>query len=146
MAKINLVKQLEAYAQGKYLDSSGAESWCFNFYDWFCKESTLKKKSDTLYKLVKKIVPLLPVDQTKVYVFFKNNCPCFGKLYDDFRVCDVETGDVIFNFVPKSGHNINADAPTELWSKLNGFQEPLLKAKNPTELIKMLIAKPIKME
>jgi hypothetical protein len=37
MAKISLRQQLEAFDKGIYLDSDGGESWCFNFYDWFCR-------------------------------------------------------------------------------------------------------------
>ena len=35
-----------------------------------------------------------------LYVFFKNNCPGCGPLYDDLRICDIESGDVLFNVCP----------------------------------------------
>jgi hypothetical protein len=43
--KITLKQQLEAFDKGIILDSDGGESDCYNFYDWFCKDTSLKNKS-----------------------------------------------------------------------------------------------------
>jgi len=100
--KTTLKKQLEAFEKGIYLDSYGNEdSGCYNFYDWFCKDYALKAKADKLFKQVKRWVKFRNTDTEKVYVFFKNNCPMSGPLYDDFRICDIETGDVIWTVTPK---------------------------------------------
>ncbi len=74
------------------------------WYDWFCKDSSLQRKGEALLKKLKAIANSNKFDNSKCYVFFKNNCPCVGSLYDDFRICDIETGDVLFCVTPKSGH------------------------------------------
>jgi hypothetical protein len=133
MKKTSLRQQLEAFDKGIYLDNSGAESWCFNFYDWFCKDESLKRKADTLFKQVKKFVGANPsIDIDKHYVFFKNNCPANGPLYDDFRICDIQEGDVQYNVTAKSGHSGQA----EVYCRSNGFKEPVRTGKTFTDLIR----------
>jgi hypothetical protein len=129
--KTTLKQQLEAFDQGKFLDSKGSESWCYNFYDWFCKEKALKAKSEKLFKMVKRWVKKRNTDTDKVYVFFKNNCPMNGPLYDDFRICDLETGDVIWNVTPKSGHSGLA----EVWGRENDFKSPIVTGKTMNEIL-----------
>jgi len=78
------------------------------WYDWFCRETSLKNKSKTLLSRLSSVVKAnanKKFDPDKCYVFFKNNCPCCGSLYDDFRICDKETGDVIFTISPKLGYD-----------------------------------------
>ena len=128
--KTTLKKQLEAFDQGKFLNSDGQESECYNFYDWFCNDKLLKVKSERLFKIVKRWVKNRNTDTDKVYVFFKNNCPMNGPLYDDFRICDNETGDVIWCVTPKSGHSKMA----EVWGKVNNFQEPIIIGKNMNDI------------
>jgi len=132
MNRINLKQQLEAFNQGIILDSEGGENECYNFYDWFCKDKALKGKATKLYKQVKRWVKFRNTDTEKVYVFFKNNCPVNGPLYDDFRICDLETGDVIWNVTAKNGHSGQA----EVWGRLNNFQEAIAVGKNLNEIYK----------
>ena len=132
--KTTLKQQLEAFNQGKFIDSNGNESWCYNFYDWFCKDTSLKNKSEKLFKTVKRWVEKRNTDTDKVYVFFKNNCPMNGPSYDDFRICDVETGDVIYTVIPKSGHSGLA----EVWGRQNEFQGALITGKNMNEIFKRI--------
>lgn len=96
---------------------------CHGFFDWWCKDSSLENKSKSLCSKVRVIAKhTLKFDPTKVYVFFKNNCPCCGPLYDDFRICDLESGRVLFTIVPKSGHTGRA----EVWGEDNSFKVPLV--------------------
>lgn len=125
-----LKQQLEAFEQGKFLDSEGQESWCYNFYDWFCTDKALKAKSEKLFKMVKRWVKKRNTDTDKVYVFFKNNCPMNGPLYDDFRICDIETGDVIWTVIPKSSHSGLA----EVWGRQNDFESPIVTGKNMNKI------------
>ena len=128
--KTTLKQQLEAFKEGKFIDSEGNETECYNFYDWFCNDKALKAKSERLFKMVRRWVGKRNTDINKVYVFFKNNCPMNGPLYDDFRICDVETGDVIWTIVPKCGHSGKA----EVWGKQNGFKEAIAVGKSMNEI------------
>jgi hypothetical protein len=131
--KTTLKNQLEAFDRGVFLDSDGKESWCYNFYDWFCKDKSLERKSVALFKKVKKFMSNYPeLDQEKLYVFFKNNCPMVGSLYDDFRICDIETGNVVFTVVPKCSHSGKA----EIWGKANDWKGAIKVADNFTGLFK----------
>ena len=67
------------------------------WYDWFCRDTSLMNKTKMMGNIIKQIKDGGKVDLDKTYVFFKNNCPCGGNLYDDFRICDIETGNVFIN-------------------------------------------------
>jgi len=134
--KTTLKKQLEAFEKGMYLDSYGNDSRCYNFYDWFCKDTSLKAKADKLFKQVERWVKFSGVDTEKVYVFFKNNCPVSGPLYDDFRICDIETGNVIWTITPKCGHSGKA----EVWGLKNGFKGPIAVGQNMNEIYQIYVA------
>lgn len=65
------------------------------WYDWFCNDNEL---FDRLYKLVdtlRKVATSPKIDTTKTYVFFKNNCPITGPLYDSFSICNLKDGEVL---------------------------------------------------
>jgi hypothetical protein len=114
MKKVNLAEQLNAFASGRIIDSDGDQNDCFNFYDWFCKDSSLERKAKALFPKVIKFVAAHPeIAPSRTYVFFKNNCPMNGPLYDDFRICDVESGNVIYTVIPKCGHSGKA----EIWGR-----------------------------
>lgn len=66
------------------------------WWDWFCKDSSLKNKTYKMGNIIKKISGKGKVNLDKNYVWFKNNCPLNGPLYDDFRFADMETGEVQF--------------------------------------------------
>lgn len=118
-----LRKQFEAYDKSPrvWLDSDGDESWCFNFYDWFCKDSALENRAKKLMPAAKRFAYKMNIDLDTHYVFFKNNCPFSGPLRDDFRICDKETGDVVWTVTPDYG------SKTEIWGSENNFNEPIFE-------------------
>jgi hypothetical protein len=130
--KTTLRQQLEAFENGVFLDSNGSkDSGCFVFYDWFCRDSSLKNKSIELFKQVKLFVKMKDVDLDSTYVFFKNNCPVGGSLYDDFRIVDIKEGTVQFTVTAKSGHTGQA----EIYSRENGYACPIKTGKTFTDLL-----------
>ncbi len=130
--KTTLRQQLEAFENGVFLDSNGSkDSGCFVFYDWFCRDSSLKNKSIKLFKQVKLFVKMKDIDLDNTYVFFKNNCPVGGPLYDDFRIVDIKESTVQFTVTAKSGHTGQA----EIYSRENGYACPIKTGKTFTDLL-----------
>lgn len=131
---INLKKQIAAWKNDRtVMDQEGrknAESF-WGFFDWFCKDSSLRIRAERLMPKVIRFVKAHPeLDLEKTYVFFKNNCPLHGPTYDDFRICDLESGDVIFTVTPLCSHSGKA----EVWGKKNKFKEALQVADTFREL------------
>ena len=92
------------------------------FYDWFCSDSSLPRRSKALMNKVKQIAFSLKFDGDKAYVFFKNNAPVSGGTYDDFRICDLETGDVLFTITFNCPYE---DHPVNVYSPQNDFEAPV---------------------
>ena len=95
------------------------------WYDWFCREHYLYAKGEKLIKKLMDIVDSEKFDNESCYVFFKNNCPCNGSLYDDFRICDVKTGEVIYTIIPSDGFK-ETKGKAIVWGRENDFEEPLV--------------------
>ena len=138
--KTTLRQQLAAFENGSILDSEGSvDSNCFNFYDWFCSDKALENKSMKLFKQVKTFIKHHPeINLDTHYVFFKNNCPMLGPLYDDFRIVDIESDNVLYTVTPsrvlKNGKNQIRMA--EIWGRSNNFKQPLKEANTFTQLFK----------
>ena len=104
------------------------------WYDWFCKNSALRNKTKTLGKKVIRLSKSKKIDIDNMYVFFKNCCPCIGSLYDQFSFCDIETSDVIYCIVPRSGHK-HRQFRCEIWGKENDFDEPILQSNSWKDIV-----------
>jgi hypothetical protein len=83
---------------------------------------------------VRKFIAKMNIDIDKTYVFFKNNCPGYGSLYDDFRICDIESGDVIYTVAPSLGYP-KRKGEAEIWGRENNFDKPLKTAPSWSQLL-----------
>lgn len=128
--KLNIIEQVAKFDAGKYDNPDRSVQCDAGWYDWFCKEESLRNKTRKLYRMLKGIMNCGKFDPKTSYVFFKNNCPMVGPLYDDFRICSLETGNIIYTIVPKCGHSGLA----EVWGPQNQFQKPIVAFKTWTEL------------
>lgn len=91
-SKLNFKAQLAAFRANapEYVNDS------YFFFDWFCSEKALKIKSKLLMTKAEKVMSKLGLDPETHRVFFKNNCPAQGKLYDSFSICtNDEASDVV---------------------------------------------------
>lgn len=62
--------------------------------DWFCKNTSLYKKTAKMGNIIKYIKDNGKVKLLEWYVCFKNSCPLNGPLYDDFRFGRLDKGDI----------------------------------------------------
>lgn len=122
MSNMNINTFVGKFLDGQFEDNAIDAGW----YDWFCKNESLRNKTCALGKKVIQLLPSKKIDGENMYVFFKNNCPMVGSLYDDFRICDMETGDVIYTIIPRSGMKIE-DGAALVYGRENDFDEPLVK-------------------
>lgn len=126
MSEKSVRQFIREYEQGMY-DSDNVQVMIeAGWFDWFCGDRKLKKKLDKLFPKVTQIAHSQKINMDTMYVFFKNNCPMHGSLYDDFRFCDMRTGEVVYTVVPASGHTV-CKGQAELWGRENNFKEALVK-------------------
>ena len=123
---ISIREFISDYESGKYDDSSKETMIDAGWYDWFCDDDELKSRLEAMFPKVKQIAQSTKIDMDNMFVFFKNNSPILCSLYDDFRFCEINSGDVVYTFIPVSGQERNR-GEAELWGRENYFDEALAK-------------------
>lgn len=130
--KVTFQEQITAWKDNRNYIGNLAGS--FYFFDWFCRGNALGDRARKIMPKAIKFAKRKKVDLHKTYVMFKNNCPMSGSLYDDFRICDLETEDVLWSVIPASGH-LGTFGQAEVWGTENNFSNEIAKASSWTELI-----------
>ena len=123
----NIATWIEKFNAGEFngrdVDTQINAGW----YDWFCRSTSLVGKTARLAPKVKRIANSPRVNVKTMYVWFKNNCPLYGTLYDDFRFADIETGNVKYTITPERNIIVNGKnrKVAEVWGRENDFSKPL---------------------
>ena len=94
MDRLRLFRWIDEFMEGNFDADDVKTQIKAGWYDWFCKDSSLANKTKKMGNIIKQVKRGGKVDVENWYVWFKNNCPLNGPLYDDFRFADLETGDV----------------------------------------------------
>lgn len=105
------------------------------WYDWFCKDSSLRNKTYRMGKIITQLREGGKIDFSNWYVWFKNNCPLNGPLYDDFRFARLDNGEVQFTIQLDCCFNTKRYT---VYGRKNDFNEPLFETDKSKELIKWL--------
>lgn len=128
METITLVEFAERFSAGEFDSTDRDTQIDAGWYDWFCRDGALAAKTKYLGKKVLSILDSKKFDKNKTYVFFKNNCPCIGPLYDQFSICDIESGNVLFccQYLKKGSHGCDK-AHWEICGRENDFKDVLIE-------------------
>ena len=105
------------------------------WFDWFCKDTSLANKTKKMGNIIKQIKPGGKVDLETSYVWFKNNCPLNGPLYDDFRIADIETNNALILVQIDCFRN---ESKYTVYERLDGFERPVFQSNSSKELVKWL--------
>ena len=105
------------------------------WYDWFCKDTSLKNKTKKMGNIVKCVKDGGRINLDTSYVWFKNNYPCVGRLYDDFRFSNLETGNVLYTICIDDDRS---DFKFEVWGHDNDFNGMLIGFNTKKELVNWL--------
>jgi len=131
--ELSLRTWIENFNQGDF-DSKDLETQIkAGWYDWFCKDESLANKTKRMGNIIKQFKDGGKLNLDNMYVWFKNNCPLAGPLYDDFRIADIESGDTLFTIQINCFREENRYT---VYGKRNDFDTPLFG----TESIKVLVA------
>jgi len=94
------------------------------WYDWFCEDWTLQRRGVKLFAKAAQLVTSPKFKAERCYIFFKNNCPMVGPLYDDFRVCDLDADGAVLYTI--SFGDKRQEGFVQVWGVDNDFNGPLV--------------------
>lgn len=108
------------------------------WFDWFCQDRSLARKTQDLGKFVKQLKDSEKIDMVRDYVFFVNRCPLCYPLYDSVKICRRKDGMVKY-CIDFNDQSIKEryNATVAIYGRENGFVVPLFTG-NRREAVKWL--------
>lgn len=128
------IRQWQAmYRLGAFSGKDTAIQCEAGWYDWFCRNESLAGRLKQIAPAVMGITDPFILDN--YYIWFKNNCPVGGPLYDDVRFVPLseEQKGKYFLVIKDSPHE---KAKWTLYTERYGFQEPEFQCGNVREMIR----------
>lgn len=128
------VRQWQALYQAGAFDDKDFKVQCeAGWYDWFCRDDALASRLKKLAPVVMGITDPFILDN--YYVWFKNNCPMIGPLYDDVRF-EPLTEERDGNYFLVTKDSPHEKAKWVLYTERHGFDEPEFQCANVRDMIR----------
>ena len=124
-----------AYGYGTFESPDITTQIDAGWYDWFCRDKSLANKTKKMGQIIKQIKDGGKIDLDNYYVWFKNNCPLTGPLFDDFRFARMDNHEVQFTIELNCCWNKHKFT---VYGRKNEFRESLFETDSQRELIKWL--------
>jgi hypothetical protein len=131
--QIKLSEWIQRFNTGEFDKPDSKAQIEAGWFDWFCRDSSLANKTKKMGNIIKQIKVCGKVDLETSYVWFKNNCPLNGPLYDDFRIADIENNNNLFVVQIDCVWN---DSRYTVFERLDGFEKPVFQTDSSRELVK----------
>jgi hypothetical protein len=131
--QIKLSEWIQRFNTGEFDKPDSKTQIEAGWFDWFCRDSSLVNKTKKMGNIIKQIKTGGKVDLETSYVWFKNNCPLNGPLYDDFRIADIENNNNLFVVQIDCVWN---DSRYTVFERLDGFEKPVFQTDSSRELVK----------
>ena len=131
--QIKLSEWIQRFKSGEFDKPDSTTQIKAGWFDWFCRDSSLVNKTMKMGNIIKQIKVGGKVDLETSYVWFKNNCPLNGPLYDDFRIADIENNNNLFVVQIDCIWN---DFKYTVFERLDGFEKPVFQTESSRELVK----------
>jgi hypothetical protein len=133
--QIKLSEWIQRFKSGEFNKPDATTQIKAGWFDWFCRDTSLANKTKKMGNIIKQIKAGGKVDLETSYVWFKNNCPLSGPLYDDFRIADIETNN---NLIVVQIDCFRNDSKYTAYERLDGFEKPVFQTNSSRELVKWL--------
>ena len=133
--QIKLSDWIQRFKSGEFDKPDTSTQIKAGWFDWFCRDTSLANKTKKMGNIIKQIKEGGKVDLETSYVWFKNNCPLNGPLYDDFRIADIENNN---NLIVVQIDCFRNDSKYTVYERLDGFEKPVFKTDSSRELVKWL--------
>jgi len=131
--QIKLSEWIQRFTSGEFDKPDSTTQIKAGWFDWFCRDSSLANKTMKMGNIIKQFKAGGKVDLETSYVWFKNNCPLNGPLYDDFRIADIENNNNLFVVQIDCVWN---DSKYTVFERLDGFEKPVFQTESSRELVK----------
>jgi hypothetical protein len=134
-SEIPLEEWQQNYSSGLYnnpdLDTQISAGW----FDWFCEEEELSERLQPLASIVSKLKNSTKIDVTTMYVFFENKQPVDKDIYDDFKICSLNSDTVYYTVVLNSPYE---DFKWTVYGYENNFSEAIVNFNKDSDLVEWL--------